>query len=531
MVLVGFLRQAQGMRQGHISLFPKRNHKLTSSWSHRGIPTTFRRFGWSVLSFSGVDTDEDSRSSGETSQAVGGTISVRIMPQNKVDYECRKPKARGHSVSEWRKRVVEPMSLESAVPHFSSIDLHLPSISSDNEMDGWNVCLDVDLQTTLDLEEQDGLIDDDHLAQVKFKLHRLAFETADRTLERLYLSSKRKIASAAKPYRRYRKKASLSTTQSSISTTGMSSSHDLSEHSSTLSHGSGVHTSIWISDDTQSNNFRPYNVDSDTLGVDLWKKLANYPNRCTIALNMDDDPASNGLHSSSSSLIRIIPLKLESCPPTILSVSTFLDFQSNLFVGVPLCIETEVINAERARIIWFVDNRQVSYDSAVYTPEATDIGKSVSVLITPVRTFETSQGKDGTLDYTEYDEVYHFGHKVKPLPPLPIVNMRRSWLDRESKRRVSMIGLRIMSYNLLADLYTSRELDQRDMYQHCSLEFLPRARRMPLLVHEILAYQPDVVCLQEVDKSVFEGLFRPVLESQGYRGYYSNKASKQLEGK
>ena len=152
-------------------------------------------------------------------------------------------------------------------------------------------------------------------------------------------------------------------------------------------------------------------------------------------------------------------------------------------------------------------------------------------MITPVRTFETSQGNDGTLDYKEYDEVYHFGHKVKPLPPLPIVNMRRSWLDRESKRRDSMIGLRIMSYNLLADLYTSRELDQRDMYQHCSLEFLPRARRMPLLVHEILAYQPDVVCLQEVDKSVFEGLFRPVLESQGYRGYYSNKASKQLEGK
>jgi mRNA deadenylase 3'-5' endonuclease subunit Ccr4 len=46
----------------------------------------------------------------------------------------------------------------------------------------------------------------------------------------------------------------------------------------------------------------------------------------------------------------------------------------------------------------------------------------------------------------------------------------------------------------------------------------------------MLVYQPDIICLQEVDASIFSGLFRPCLESQGYQGYYSNKASVQLEG-
>jgi mRNA deadenylase 3'-5' endonuclease subunit Ccr4 len=53
---------------------------------------------------------------------------------------------------------------------------------------------------------------------------------------------------------------------------------------------------------------------------------------------------------------------------------------------------------------------------------------------------------------------------------------------------------------------------------------------MPLLVYEILAYQPDIICLQEVDSGVFDELLRPVLEAHGYHGYYSNKASAQLEG-
>jgi len=53
---------------------------------------------------------------------------------------------------------------------------------------------------------------------------------------------------------------------------------------------------------------------------------------------------------------------------------------------------------------------------------------------------------------------------------------------------------------------------------------------MPMLAAELLAYDADILCLQEVDYSVFTDFFRPMLYSKGYRGFYSNKISQQREG-
>jgi 2',5'-phosphodiesterase len=47
---------------------------------------------------------------------------------------------------------------------------------------------------------------------------------------------------------------------------------------------------------------------------------------------------------------------------------------------------------------------------------------------------------------------------------------------------------------------------------------------------EIVLHKSDVICLQEVDKLVYEHLFYPALRVLGYAGYYKNKASNQTEG-
>eukprot|EP00957_Ditylum_brightwellii_P092326 7029520-Ditylum_brightwellii.AAC.1 len=57
-----------------------------------------------------------------------------------------------------------------------------------------------------------------------------------------------------------------------------------------------------------------------------------------------------------------------------------------------------------------------------------------------------------------------------------------------------------------------------------------RWRRMPMIIAEILSYDADLICLQEVDATIFDTLLRPVLGARGYQGYYSNKASSQMEG-
>lgn len=196
------------------------------------------------------------------------------------------------------------------------------------------------------------------------------------------------------------------------------------------------------------------------------------------------------------------------------------NFEAQVFVGVPLVIETELIYASRAVINWYIGGELVSEDNKSYTPKSEDAGKSLSVLIVPTR-----PGHDGR----GCEEAYRFKNLVEPLPWMPIVSpVRDGWTQKRSASERD--DLRVLTYNILADLYTSRDVDQHLMYAHCDLSHLMRWRRMPMLIYEILVYNADVICLQEVDTSIYDTLLRPVLESKGYQGFYSNKASTQQEG-
>ena len=183
-------------------------------------------------------------------------------------------------------------------------------------------------------------------------------------------------------------------------------------------------------------------------------------------------------------------------------------------------IETELIFACHAVISWYVGGDLVLQDSASYTPKPEDVGKSVSVLIVPTR-----PGHDGR----GCEEAYRFKNVVEQLPWMPIVSpIRDDWTQHRSASERD--DLRVLTYNILADLYTSRDVDQHLMYAHCDLSHLIRWRRMPMLIYEILSYEADVICLQEVDATIYDTLLRPVLENKGYQGFYSNKASTQQEG-
>ena len=46
-----------------------------------------------------------------------------------------------------------------------------------------------------------------------------------------------------------------------------------------------------------------------------------------------------------------------------------------------------------------------------------------------------------------------------------------------------------------------------------------------LIIAEILSYNADIISLQEVDAATHNSLLRPVLEANGYQGFYSNKVS------
>ncbi|GIL47193.1 hypothetical protein Vafri_4070 [Volvox africanus] len=91
-------------------------------------------------------------------------------------------------------------------------------------------------------------------------------------------------------------------------------------------------------------------------------------------------------------------------------------------------------------------------------------------------------------------------------------------------------GFRILSYNILADQYAGSDYAQNVLFNYCPKECLDPGYRRPLMLRELLGYQADVMCLQEVDDKAFFDFLTLHLGLQGYGGHYTNKQGKVREG-
>ena len=58
---------------------------------------------------------------------------------------------------------------------------------------------------------------------------------------------------------------------------------------------------------------------------------------------------------------------------------------------------------------------------------------------------------------------------------------------------------RVVTYNILADQYASTDAAKTQLFVTCPSECLDPSYRRPLVLSEILQYNADVICLQEVD--------------------------------
>lgn len=155
-----------------------------------------------------------------------------------------------------------------------------------------------------------------------------------------------------------------------------------------------------------------------------------------------DDSTSDSTDEGSCSTINFNALEtvvigITPNPPTVLEVQTFENFTAQNFVGVPIVVETTIIYATRAIITWFVDgNVVVAHDSKSYTPAVEDIGKSVSILIAPVRPEHNGEG---------CQEAYEFVNAVEPLPLMPIMKLREGWSRVDVVERDGGNNLRVLT--------------------------------------------------------------------------------------
>lgn len=91
--------------------------------------------------------------------------------------------------------------------------------------------------------------------------------------------------------------------------------------------------------------------------------------------------------------------------------------------------------------------------------------------------------------------------------------------------RLSGKSLRVASYNLLADYYADSEDGRTKLFNYCPEYAIKIDYRKQLLLKEILGYNADIFCMQEVDFKVFDGDMIPFLGGQNMAGVHNKKGT------
>lgn len=91
--------------------------------------------------------------------------------------------------------------------------------------------------------------------------------------------------------------------------------------------------------------------------------------------------------------------------------------------------------------------------------------------------------------------------------------------------RLSGSSIRIASYNILADYYADTEAGRTIFFPYCPEYAIKLDYRKQLLLKEIIGYNADIFCMQEVDFKVFEGDLVPVLSVKSMSGVHNKKGS------
>ncbi|XP_049787122.1 2',5'-phosphodiesterase 12-like isoform X1 [Schistocerca cancellata] len=90
-------------------------------------------------------------------------------------------------------------------------------------------------------------------------------------------------------------------------------------------------------------------------------------------------------------------------------------------------------------------------------------------------------------------------------------------------------SFRIMTYNILADFCAGTPKLRKERFPYCPPHALNINYRKQLLQKEIIGYNVDIMCLQEVDKSVYQDHLLPLLSTR-YNGTFKVKGTKITEG-
>uniref|UniRef100_A0A183FVG5 2',5'-phosphodiesterase 12 n=1 Tax=Heligmosomoides polygyrus TaxID=6339 RepID=A0A183FVG5_HELPZ len=92
-------------------------------------------------------------------------------------------------------------------------------------------------------------------------------------------------------------------------------------------------------------------------------------------------------------------------------------------------------------------------------------------------------------------------------------------------------SVRVVSYNILADLYLDLSGEQGSLFfPYCPKSYQMYEYRYPLLLKELSSYDMDICFLQEVDQRMQMRYLHPLFDTLGLEMCFARKQKEVTEG-
>ncbi|XP_076238085.1 2',5'-phosphodiesterase 12 isoform X2 [Calliopsis andreniformis] len=192
-----------------------------------------------------------------------------------------------------------------------------------------------------------------------------------------------------------------------------------------------------------------------------------------------------------------------------------IQLPSSILVGFPTypsVFESVHVDRDKTTFQWFKNDNKNKWvhvgDGYLYIPDVSDLGCKLKIACTP----RNSAGKGPMIEVIS-------NNKVEAGPGVCPFETRHVF----TSRKLSGKSFRVTSYNILANVYSETELSKDVLYPYCPEYALSMDYRKLLILKELMGYNSDIICLQEVDLKVYENDLVPSLYTLNYNSVYNLK--------
>ncbi|XP_026790258.3 protein angel homolog 1 [Pangasianodon hypophthalmus] len=171
------------------------------------------------------------------------------------------------------------------------------------------------------------------------------------------------------------------------------------------------------------------------------------------------------------------------------------------------------------------DNHAPSFNHTWLQPTPTGwhfpVGPGLSEVVYHPLQFPGTSYYQGFQENTNFEVVWRVWEDLGKTSS-PCVSPHTACVDPGSK-----FDFTIMSYNILAqDLLEANS----ELYAHCSENVLAWENRLENILKELQTWEPDIICLQEVQENHFQEQMYPALIEMGYDCVYKRRTGNKTDG-